>query len=239
VARQALEADGVEVRTGVAASAVKGAGPGGAVHVLLADGQELSADRLLVASGRRIDVPGAGLDTVGVDPHARAVPVDEWCRVTDGVWALGDIVGHGAFTHMSMFEADVVVRDVLGQGGAPASWHAVPRVTFTDPEIGSVGLTEQAAREQLPRVRVGTVDVASTSRGWIHGPGGAGFITVVEDADRGVLVGATSAGPAGGEVLGLLALAVHARVPVATMLAMPYAYPTFHRGIETALRSLA
>jgi pyruvate/2-oxoglutarate dehydrogenase complex dihydrolipoamide dehydrogenase (E3) component len=239
VAQAALEADGVTVLTGVGAAAVKGAGPGGAVRVVLDDGQELSADRLLVASGRRIDVPGVGLDTVGVDPKARAVPVDEWCRVTDGVWALGDLLGHGAFTHMSMFEADVVVRDVLGQGGAPASWHAVPRVTFTDPEIGSVGLTERDAREQLGRVRVGTVDVASTSRGWIHGPGGDGFITVVQDADRGVLVGATSAGPAGGEVLGLLALAVHARVPVDTMLAMPYAYPTFHRGIETALRSLA
>jgi pyruvate/2-oxoglutarate dehydrogenase complex dihydrolipoamide dehydrogenase (E3) component len=239
LAQAALEADGVEVRTGVGAAAVKGAGPGGSVRVVLDDGQELAADRLLVASGRRIDVRGAGLDTVGVDPDARAVPVDEWCRVADGVWALGDLVGHGAFTHMSMFEADVVVRDVLGQGGDPASWHAIPRVTFTDPEIGSVGLTEQQARDQLGRVRVGTVDVASTSRGWIHGPGGDGFITVVEDADRGVLVGATSAGPAGGEVLGLLALAVHAAVPVRTMLAMPYAYPTFHRGIETALRSLA
>ena len=239
LARHALEADGVEVRTGVGAVAVEGGGPGGAVKVRLADGVVLSADRLLVASGRRIDVVAAGLDSVGVDPKAKAVPTDEWCRVADGVWALGDLLGHGAFTHMSMFEADVVVRDVLGQGGAPATYHAVPRVTFLDPEIGSVGLTEQAAREQYPRVRVGTVDIAGVSRGWIHGPGAEGFICVVEDADRGVLVGATSAGPAGGEVLGLLALAVQARVPVATLLSMPYAYPTFHRGIESALRALA
>ena len=239
LARRALEADGVEVRTGVGAVAVEAEGPGGAVKVRLEDGVVLSADRLLVASGRRIDVPAAGLDAVGVDPKARAVPVDEWCRVTDGVWAIGDLTGHGAFTHMSMFEADVVVRDILGQGGAPATYHAVPRVTFLDPEIGSVGLTEQQARERYARIRVGTVDIAAVSRGWIHGPGGEGFITVIEDADRGVLVGATSAGPAGGEVLGLLAVAVHAQVPVATLLSMPYAYPTFHRGIESALRALA
>ncbi|HEX3005875.1 MAG TPA: hypothetical protein VHO27_16795, partial [Angustibacter sp.] len=75
-------------------------------------------------------------------------------------------------------------------------------------------------------------------RGWIHGPGGAGFISVVEDADRGVLVGATSAGPTGGEVLGFLALAVSAQVPVQQMIDMPYAYPTVHRGIQNAVKDL-
>ena len=235
----ALERDGVDVRTGVGATHVEANGVGGAVRLRLEDGSQIEADRLLVASGRKVDVHAAGLDTVGVDAEARAVPVDEWGRVTDGVWALGDIVGHGAFTHMSMYEADVVVRDVLGQGGAPARYDAIPRVTFTDPEIGSVGLTESAAREQFSNVRVGTVDLADTTRGWLHGPGGEGFITVIEDADRGVLVGATSAGPTGGEVLGFLALAVSAQVPVQSMIDMPYAYPTVHRGIQTALKNLA
>ncbi|GMA87679.1 pyridine nucleotide-disulfide oxidoreductase [Angustibacter aerolatus] len=236
---KAFEADGVTVRTGVGATGVRPGDDGGVV-VTLDDGSEVAAERLLVASGRRVDVAAVGLDVVGVDPHAHAVPVDEWCRVegAEQVWALGDVVGHGAFTHMSMFEADVVVRDLLGQGGEPATWHAIPRVTFTDPEVGAVGLTEAQAREQYPNVRVGSTPLESTTRGWIHGPGGAGVIHVVEDADRGVLVGATSVGPCGGEVLGFLALAVHARIPVSTMLAMPYAYPTFHRGIETALKAL-
>ncbi len=235
---QALRDDGIDVRTGVGATHVEANGLGGAVRLRLDDGSELEADRLLVASGRRVDLRAAGLQNVGVDPDARAVPVDEWGRVTDGVWALGDIVGHGAFTHMSMYEADVVVRDLLGQGGRPASYDAIPRVTFTDPEIGAVGLTESAARERFSNVRVGSVDVASTTRGWIHGPGGAGFISVIEDADRGVLVGATSAGPTGGEVLGFLALAVSAQVPVQQMIDMPYAYPTVHRGIQNALKDL-
>jgi pyruvate/2-oxoglutarate dehydrogenase complex dihydrolipoamide dehydrogenase (E3) component len=72
----------------------------------------------------------------------------------------------------------------------------------------------------------------------MHKAGNEGIIKLVVDADRDVLVGATSVGPAGGEVLGLLALAVHAEVPVATMKTMIYAYPTFHRGIEDALNNL-
>jgi pyruvate/2-oxoglutarate dehydrogenase complex dihydrolipoamide dehydrogenase (E3) component len=241
VVAQALSDDGVDVRVGVRAEHVEGDGPGGAARVRLSDGSTVEADRVLVATGRRVDVHAVGLDELGLPglgADARAVPVDEWCRVTDGVWAVGDVTGKGAFTHVSMYQADVVVRDVLGQGGPPADYDAVPRVTFTDPEIGAVGLTESQARERYGDVRVGTARVASTARGWIHGPGNAGFITVVEDARRGVLVGATSAGPNGGEVLGLLALAVHARTPVTTLTSMIYAYPTFHRGIQDALRDL-
>ena len=138
-----------------------------------------------------------------------------------------------------MYQAAIAVRDILGQDGPRADYRAVPRVTFTDPEIGSVGLTEAQAREQGLPVRTGITQVPSSARGWIHKAGNDGFIKLIEDADRGVLVGATSAGPMGGEVLGALAVAVHAQIPVADLQAMIYAYPTFHRGIEDALRSLA
>ena len=114
----------------------------------------------------------------------------------------------------------------------------MPRVTFTDPEIGSVGLTERDARDRGLRVRVGTTQVPDSARGWIHKAGNQGFIKVVEDQDRGVLVGATSAGPWGGEVLSMLTLAVHAEVPVSVLRHMIYAYPTFHRAVEDALRQL-
>lgn len=236
VVAAAMAADEVDVRVGVGADRVSG--EAGAITVHLKDGTSVTAAGLLVATGRHVDLAAVGLGSVGVDETAHAVPVDEWCRVADGVWAVGDITGKGAFTHVSMYQADVVVRDVLGQGGPPAAYHAVPRVTFTDPEVGAVGISEATARERLPSVRVGTVQVPSTSRGWIHSVGNDGFITVVEDADRAVLVGATSVGPVGGEVLGLLALAVHAELPVSTLRSMIYAYPTFHRGIEDAVRDL-
>jgi pyruvate/2-oxoglutarate dehydrogenase complex dihydrolipoamide dehydrogenase (E3) component len=81
--------------------------------------------------------------------------------------------------------------------------------------------------------------VPYSARGWIHKAGNDGFIKVIEDADRSVLVGATSAGPAGGEVLSALQVAIRAEVPVATLRNMPYAYPTFYRAIEDALKNLS
>src|SRR5579862_608366 len=109
-------------------------------------GAVLAASHLLVATGRRTDLAGVGVAAVGLDPSAQYVPTDGRMRAADGVWAIGDITGHGAFTHMSMYQADIVVRDILDQGGASADYRAVPRVTYTDPEIGSVGLSLAAAR---------------------------------------------------------------------------------------------
>jgi pyruvate/2-oxoglutarate dehydrogenase complex dihydrolipoamide dehydrogenase (E3) component len=137
-----------------------------------------------------------------------------------------------------MYQAGIAVRDILGESGPTASYHAVPRVTFTDPEVGSVGLTEAQARGAGLTVRVGTSRVPSSARGWIHKDGNEGLVKLVEDVDRGVLVGATAVGPNGGEVLGALSVAVHAKVPTSDLRRMIYAYPTFHRGIEDALRAL-
>jgi pyruvate/2-oxoglutarate dehydrogenase complex dihydrolipoamide dehydrogenase (E3) component len=137
-----------------------------------------------------------------------------------------------------MYQADIVVNDILGRTVVPADYRAVPRVTFTDPEIGSVGLSEGDAREQGLDVRTGSTDVPSSPRGFIHKAGNRGFVKLVEDRSRGVLVGATSAGPCGGEVLGLLTLAVYAEVPTERLRHMIYAYPTFHRTIEAAVKDL-
>jgi pyruvate/2-oxoglutarate dehydrogenase complex dihydrolipoamide dehydrogenase (E3) component len=148
------------------------------------------------------------------------------------------VAGHGAYTHLSMYHAAVVARDVLGEDGPLAEHHAVPHTTFTDPEVAGVGLTEAAARRAGLDVRVGHTDLAASSRGYTHGPGAEGLVKVVEDTDAGVLVGATVVGPYAGEILSMLTLAVHARIPVATLRSMIYAYPTFHRAVESALADL-
>ena len=158
--------------------------------------------------------------------------------MTDGVWAVGDVTGRGAFTHVAMYQSEIATADILGDRTPPPTTRRVPRVTFTDPEVGSVGLTAQAARDAGIDVAVGRADVPSTARGWLHKTGNDGFIQLVADRRRGVLVGATSMGPNGGEVLGLLTLAVHARTPIDELRSMIYAYPTFHRGVEDALRDL-
>lgn len=232
-----LRSEGVTVHVGVGAQHVERTNQG--IAVTLADGTRVVADRLLVATGRRADPAAVGLTAVGVAADARVAPIDDRCRVADGVWAVGDLTGKGAFTHVSMYQAGIVIRDILGEPGPAASYHALPRVTFTDPEVGAVGMTEAQAREQLTTVQVGKTEVTSTTRGWIHKIGNEGFIKLVADGDRGVLVGATAMGPGGGEVLGALSVAVHARVPLEELRSMIYAYPTFHRGTEDALSRLA
>jgi pyruvate/2-oxoglutarate dehydrogenase complex dihydrolipoamide dehydrogenase (E3) component len=175
---------------------------------------------------------------VGLDPQARSVTVDEQMHAGNKLWAVGDVTGHGAFTHVGTYQAKIAVRDILGAPGPPAEYDAVPRVTFTDPEVGAVGLTAAQARDNGNAVRTGIAQIPSCARGWIHKAGNDGLIKLVANADTGLLVGATSAGPSGGEVLGALAVAVHGRVPVERLRHMIYAYPSFHRGIEDALRDL-
>jgi pyruvate/2-oxoglutarate dehydrogenase complex dihydrolipoamide dehydrogenase (E3) component len=229
-------AEGIGVRAGIAASQVSHGDEGFAVT--LDSGETLSAAELLVATGRRTDLAGIGAGVAGIDEHAKVIAVDDRMRAAPGVWALGDIVGQGAFTHMSMYHAGIVVADILGEEHHAAEHHAVPRVTFTDPEIGSVGLTEAQAREHGLAVRTGIAKVPASARGWIHKVGNEGFIKLVQDAASGTLVGATSVGPVGGEVLSMLTLAVHASVPVQRLREMIYAYPTFHRTVEDALTDL-
>jgi pyruvate/2-oxoglutarate dehydrogenase complex dihydrolipoamide dehydrogenase (E3) component len=231
-----FSAEGIDVRAGVSAAQV--GYHNGQFTMALQGADALTAQQLLVATGRRTDLAALGVSAVGLDDQAHTIEVDERMRAADRLWAIGDVTGKGAFTHMSMYQGRIAAADILGQDGETADYRAVPRVTFTDPEVGAVGLTEAIARRDGLRVRTGLVRLPSTARGWIHKTGNDGFIKLVEDADRGILVGATSAGPSGGEVLSALAVAVHAEVPTECLRQMIYAYPTFHRGIEDALHEL-
>jgi pyruvate/2-oxoglutarate dehydrogenase complex dihydrolipoamide dehydrogenase (E3) component len=236
LAAQTLGRDGVRVRTG--ATVTKVSHDGATFTVTLADGSTESAAKLLVATGRRAELGSLGLDTVGLDPKARFIDVDDRMRAGEKLWAVGDVTGKGPFTHIAMYQARIALADILDRDLVPADYRALPRVTFTDPEIAGVGLTEAQARDKGIEVRTGIGQVPDSSRGWIHKVGNEGFIKLVADQRRGVLVGATSAGPCGGEVLSGLAMAVQAEVPVHTLSHMIFAYPTFHRGIEDALKGL-
>jgi pyruvate/2-oxoglutarate dehydrogenase complex dihydrolipoamide dehydrogenase (E3) component len=226
---------GIRVETGLTIERVDHGVDG---YRVTTDRGELRADQLLVAAGRSVNLTGIGLETVGLDPEAKTVATDERLRAGERLWAVGDTTGHGAYTHVSMYQGAIAARDILGQEGPTADYRAVSRVTFTDPEVGAVGMTEAEARGAGLAVRVGHADLAASSRGWIHDAGNAGLLKLVADGDRGVLIGATSAGPNGGEVLGLLALAVHAEVPLERIASMHFAYPTFHRAVDVAVSAL-
>jgi pyruvate/2-oxoglutarate dehydrogenase complex dihydrolipoamide dehydrogenase (E3) component len=236
VVETVLRAEGLDLRTGRRAVGVSRSG--GHTTVQLDDGSTVGGEQLLVAVGRRAELRGSGVASVGLDESGRMVPVDDRMRAADGLWAVGDVTGLGAFTHLAVYQAQIAIADILDVRGFTADYTGLPRVTFTDPEVGSVGMTEEAARAAGMQVRVGRAPVPSTSRGIIHGPGNEGVIKLVCDADHGVLAGATSVGPRGGEVLSMLTLAVHARLPITTLRTMIYAFPTFHRGILDALADL-
>lgn len=231
-----LRGEGIDVRTGAGLRRVH---HDGRFRADLDTGEVLEAERLLVATGRRTDLAALGVDAVGLDPSAGTIPVDERLRAADGVWAIGDVTGHGAFTHTSVYQSPIAVADVLGREGPPADYRAMPAVTFTDPEVATVGRTEKSAAQQGIRLRTASTEIPSSPRGWIHKEGNAGLIKLVVDADRGVLAGATVVAPSGGEVVGALAVAVHAEVPVQQLQQMIYGYPTFHRAIGAALDGLA
>jgi pyruvate/2-oxoglutarate dehydrogenase complex dihydrolipoamide dehydrogenase (E3) component len=222
---------GIQVLTGASIASVAYAD---GQFTLEVDGQELIAEKLLVCAGRRNNLHGLGLENVGLDPDARVLDPDERMRVADGVWAIGDIVGKGAFTHVSMYQGAVVVNDLLGRDGPWADYRAVSRVTFTSPEVASVGLSEKAARDSGLDVVVATGDLGG--RGWMARE--EGLIKLVADRDREILVGGVVVGPAGGEIMSMLELAVHAEVPLPTLLHQHFAYPTYHRAYETVLKDL-
>ena len=231
-----LAAEHIDLHVGASAVAVDH--DGAKFTTTLADGSTVTSEQLLVAAGRRVDLGSIGADAIGVDVSEPGLPTDEHLRVAPGVWAVGDVTFKGLFTHVGMYQAAIVVADILDQAHETADYSAVPRVTFTDPEVGSVGMTEAQAIDAGLSVAVTSKPVAHTARGWLHQAGNDGLIKLVIDTDRDVLVGATAAGPDGGEVLGFLSLAVHAAIPLPTLRTMIYAYPTFHRGIEDALNDL-
>lgn len=234
VIAEVFAGEGIDVRTNALIEHVDRVGDG--VTVTLADGT-VHAQEILVAAGRSPNLDGLGLESVGASVDHGTVAVDDRMRAADGVWVIGDVVGHGAFTHVSVYQADIAVADLLTPGVGPtAEYQAVSRVTFTDPEVGSVGLTEVQARDRGLDVRVATVSVPASTRGWLHGPGSAGVVKLV--AADGVLVGATAVGPMGGEVVSVLTLAVHTRMPIATLAGMHFAFPTFHRDVLFAAQQL-
>lgn len=229
-----FEADGITVHTGVEVERVEHDG----MFVLTAGDLTVRAERLLVAAGRSNNLRDVGLESVGLDPDAGTVETDERMRADDRLWAIGDITGHGRYTHVSTYQAEVARADILGEDGPTADYRAVSRVTFTDPEVGSVGLSEEQAREQGLDVRTGFADLSGSARGWLDAEGNEGHVKLVADAGTGLLVGATAMGRTGGDLVAMLALAIHAEVPPAVVRRMHFAFPTYHGSVMTALDDL-
>lgn len=228
-----LREDGVTIRNGVRAESVTA--DDGAIAVHLSDGSTVTSERLLVATGRRADADSLGVSAAGATTNRGFVDVDGLMRAADGLWAIGDVTGEGLLTQVAEYQGMIAVEDILGGEPRPADYSALPRATFTDPEVGGVGLTESQAREAGHDVTVTVKDLRSTFRGWLHATGNSGMIKLVANTSRERLLGATVVGPRATEVLAFLTLAVHERTPLANLVNMIYGFPTFHGGVGEAL----
>ena len=219
--------------------AVSREGAGGPVTATLADGRTIVADEILVAVGRRPATNDLGLETVGLAP-GQSVQVDDSLRAVgvDGGWlyAVGDCNGRALLTHVGKYQARIAGDVILGKDARDeVSRDAVPRVTFTDPQVCAVGLTEAQAIERGINVRTvsfGTGDVAGAS---VLGDGIRGTSKLVVDANGGKIVGATFTGPDVQELLHSATIAIIGQVPLERLW---HAVPSFPTLSEVWLRLL-
>jgi len=225
---EALREQGVDIRTGQQAAAVRRAN--GEVSVTLKDGATVTAAELLVAVGRRPQVDGLGLETVGLAPDGY-VGADAHCRVDgrDWLYAIGDLNGRAPFTHMAKYQGRIAADHVLGRDSAAehgADGPLSPRVIFTDPQIAAAGHTTKTAQEAGLSPRVIDIPTSGNAGGSFYGRGARGTSRFLVDADRGVIVGATITGSEVTDYLHAATIAIVGEVPVTRLRHAVPAFPT-------------
>jgi pyruvate/2-oxoglutarate dehydrogenase complex dihydrolipoamide dehydrogenase (E3) component len=226
---EALAKEGVELHFGQYAAAARR----DADDYVLAfpDGSELRGDRLLVATGRRPRTDGLGLETVGISADRGGIAVDARMAAGYRVWAVGDVTGIWPLTYVGKYQGRIAAANIIGNS-RKASYDAVPRVVFTDPQAAAVGATEG---ERTATVAMSAVPRTATyTRAYAEHPG---FLTLVSDGER--LTGAYALGPEAGEWLQQATLAIRAQVPLAVMRDTIQPFPTFSEAFVEALAGLA
>lgn len=232
-----LGEEGIDVRTGEEVSSV--AVEGGSRVATLSGGGSVSASELLLAVGRRPRVSCVAAALPGVETDGDGLRVDERCRLTDGVWAIGDVTGRMPFTHVAKYQARVVARDIAGERVA-ANYDAIPRVVFCDPELAAVGLTVEQAREREMVVTVARVELPEAiARPSTYERCPRGELRLIADRARGVLVGAAAAAPLAGEWIHQAVLAIRAQVPLDVLRDTVAQFPTFSEAYVNAVEQLA
>jgi pyruvate/2-oxoglutarate dehydrogenase complex dihydrolipoamide dehydrogenase (E3) component len=229
VVRRRLIAEGVELREGAKIRRVEQRGNG--VAVVLGDeagedgGQEIQGSHLLVSAGRRPNVNGLGLEAAGVNYSAKGIEVDARLRTSNRrIFAIGDVAGGFQFTHMAGYQAGIVIRNALFRLPARVKYHAVPWVTYSDPELAHVGLNEASARQQHGEVRTLVWRFEDNDRARAEDET-EGLIKVVVGR-RGKVLGATIVGRSAGELILPWVLAIDQGLKVGALANVIAPYPT-------------
>jgi pyruvate/2-oxoglutarate dehydrogenase complex dihydrolipoamide dehydrogenase (E3) component len=229
----ALEGEGITLMSGVTIERAEH--DGSAWTLALEAGDPVIADELLIATGRRPVFDAHDLDAAGIDLDDEGNPVlTETLRTTNGdVWVAGDATGDLLFTHVGTYEAELVVKDILGHP-EHRDYRVVPRVTFCDPEVASVGLTEREARDDGHRVITSVVPFEDNERSHIEG-GTHGLVKLVADHSTGELLGGHIVGEEAGALIHQVVLMVVARATAPAVARAIHAYPTLSESVKAAL----
>ncbi|MBI5231397.1 MAG: NAD(P)/FAD-dependent oxidoreductase [Coriobacteriales bacterium] len=222
---EALRADGIDLRLGVEVETVSRVD--GETRVGLSDGSAATADHVVVAVGRRPRTAGIGIETVGLQVEAgRGIAVDSYGRAGQGLWAIGDVTGPPFFTHRSIYHARCIAATIAGLD-RPIDERALPRVTFTDPEIAAVGATEEAARRSGIDAVAASFPFTELDRPYTYQKDWSGIGKIVVERSTGVVLGAAAAGPLSSEYIHVASLAIKARLSYTELRDLMFQFPTF------------
>jgi pyruvate/2-oxoglutarate dehydrogenase complex dihydrolipoamide dehydrogenase (E3) component len=231
---RALEREGVIVHLGARVERVESASDGQLVVCAKREsGDELRipTDQIFVATGRRPNTQDLGLDAVGVELDRAAIKVDRALRSSvKNIWAAGDVAGGPQFTHVAEYHAKLVLRNAVFPFTSKVDYSAIPMVTYTDPEVGRVGLTEREARDRHGRVDVYRYELNDLDRAIVDGHD-EGFVQIVTKTN-GKIVGATIVGSSAGELLMPLVLSIKRGIKLPQLSQLVYPYPTMSEGIK-------
>jgi pyruvate/2-oxoglutarate dehydrogenase complex dihydrolipoamide dehydrogenase (E3) component len=239
--QEAMEDEGIQfIKSAQAASIRKDKNGGLHLTVKLNDNREevIIGSHILLAVGRKPNTDGLGLDAAGIETNQGYITVDEYLRTNiPGVYALGDVKGGAAFTHISYNDFQIVYHNLFNDEKKSIKDRIVPYTLFTDPELGRVGLTEKGARETGYNVMFGKIPMSHVARAIEMGTT-KGLMKIVVDADTDQILGATVLGINGGEVVQTIMVLMYAKVSWKLLKGAVYIHPTLTEGFFGLLESV-
>jgi len=231
----------IRVETGARAENIQKTGSGVKLTLTTKDGKQevLEAEKLLVAVGRKPNTENIGIENTKIQLDRGFIKVDEWQRTGEpGVYAIGDVVaGTPQLAHVATREGMIAVAHMAGKATTPINKNRIPGCTYTEPGIGSVGLTEAQAKAQGYKVKVGRFPFAGDSRATILGHH-EGFIKVVADEKYGEILGVHIIGPEAFELIGEAVTAMEAEATVEVMMQTIHAHPTLYEAMGEAFNAV-
>jgi pyruvate/2-oxoglutarate dehydrogenase complex dihydrolipoamide dehydrogenase (E3) component len=236
MAESLLTKEGLTILTGASAVKVE-RGDRGEKRVMVKQREKtilLEAEEILVAVGRAAATGGLQLEAAGVEATPRAIHADSFLRTSQPhIWAAGDVNGGLLFTHVASYEGKIAALNAFSQQQQSARTKAVPRATYIDPEVASIGLTEAQAREAGIEADIYASSFENLDRAILHGEP-RGLVKLVVERRSEQILGAHMIGPQADSLLAEIALAMQNRLPLSAIADTMHAYPTFPEAVEAA-----